>query len=272
MFHRKGVTMPKVATHDIHSTHEEVEIRHIGIGDLREALRRGWADFMATPTQLIFLGVIYPLIGLLAARAAAGGALLPLFYPMVAGLSLMGPVAALGIYELSRRREQGRTVSWVNAFDVLRSPALGSIIAMGLLLCVIFVAWLFAAQAIYDATMGALPRANSIETFTQQVLNTREGWNLILLGNAVGFGFAVLVLALTVISFPMLLDRHVSMGTALRSSVRAVAANPVTMAVWGLIVAALLVLGSLPIFVGLAVVMPLLGHATWHLYRRVIGP
>jgi uncharacterized membrane protein len=252
--------------------HDEPAVRSIGLADLRDALVRGYADFMATPTQLLFLGVIYPLVGLVAARAAAGGNLLPLFYPMVAGLSLMGPVAALGIYELSRRREQGRDVSWVNALDVLRSPALGSIVALGLLLCVIFVAWLFAAQMVHQATMGNLPHPASIREFAGQVFGTPEGRNLILLGNAVGFLFAVLVLTLTVVSFPMLLDRNPGVATAVRTSVRAVIANPATMAAWGLIVAALLVLGSLPFFVGLAVVMPLLGHATWHLYRRVVAP
>lgn len=250
--------------------HDEPAVRRIGADDLRDALARGYADFMATPTQLVFLGVIYPLVGLVAARAAAGGDLLPLFYPMVAGLSLMGPVAALGIYELSRRREKGLPVSWLNAFDVLRAPAIGSIVALGLVLCAIFVAWLFAAQRVHEATMGGLPAPDSIGAFVAQVIGTREGWNLILLGNAVGFLFAALVLTLTVVSFPMLLDREVGVATAVRTSVRAVLANPVPMALWGLIVAVLLLLGCLPVFVGLAVVMPLLGHATWHLYRKVV--
>jgi uncharacterized membrane protein len=250
--------------------HDEPVVRKIGLSDLRDALARGYADFMATPTQLIFLGIIYPLVGFVVARAAAGGDLLPLLYPMVAGLSLMGPVAALGIYELSRRREHGLEVSWVNAFDVLRSPALGSIVALGLILCVIFVAWLLAAQAIFQMTMGRLPFPSSVSGFVGQVLGTQQGWSLILLGNAVGFLFAVLVLTLTVVSFPMLLDRNVGLTTAVRTSVRAVVANPATMATWGFIVAVLLLLGCLPIFVGLAVVMPLLGHSTWHLYRRVV--
>jgi uncharacterized membrane protein len=248
----------------------EPVIRKIGMQDLREALAKGYADFMATPTQLIFLGVIYPLIGLLAGRAAAGGDLMPLFYPMVAGLSLMGPVAALGIYELSRRRERGQPVSWLNAFDVLHSPALGSIVALGLLLCVIFVAWLFTAQFVYQATMGDL-RPGSVTEFARLVLTTAPGWKLILIGNAVGFLFALLVLTLTVISFPMLLDRNVGVRMAVRASVKAVMLNPGTMAMWGLIVAVCLVLGSIPLFVGLAVVMPVLGHATWHLYRKVVS-
>lgn len=151
-----------------------------------------------------------------------------------------------------------------------RSLSLGSIVALGVLLCVIFVAWLFAAQIIYRLTMGGLPAPGSITEFAGQVLGTRAGWNLILLGNAVGLIFAVVVLKPTVVSFPLLLDRPVGARTAVRTSARTVIANPVTMAIWGLIVAAFPVLGCLPRFVGLAVVMPLLGHATWHLYRRTV--
>lgn len=258
------------AQKELLGSHDEPVVRRISMPDLRDALARGWADFMATPTQLIFLGIIYPLIGFIAARAAAGGPLLPLFYPLVAGVSLMGPVAALGIYELSRRREKGLEVSWVNAFDVLRSPSLGPILALGVLLCAIFVAWLFAAQAVYHVTMGHLPLPGSITEFLEQIFGTQAGWNLIVLGHAVGFLFAAIVLTLTVVSFPLLLDRQVGLRVAVRTSVRAVLANPVTMAIWGLIVAALLFLGCLPVFVGLAVVVPLLGHATWHLYRKVV--
>lgn len=246
------------------------EVRRIGIADLRLALSRGVDDFLAIPTQLLFLGLIYPLIGLVAARAAWGGSVLPLLYPMVAGLSLMGPVAALGLYELSRRREAGETVSWVDSFRVLRSPAIGTMAVLGLVLAAVFVAWLYAAHAIWAATLGPVA-PESPGAFAQVLFDTPEGWRLILLGNLVGFGFAVLVLATTVVSFPMLLDRDTSLGTAIGTSVRACARNPGPMALWGLLVAALLLLGSIPAFVGLAVVMPVLGHATWHLYRRVVA-
>lgn len=253
-----------------HNEHAEPVVRRIGIADLKAALTKGYQDFSETPTQLVFLCVIYPIVGLVAARAASGGAMLPLLYPLVAGLSLMGPLAALGIYELSRRREQGLPSSWLNVFDVLRSPAIGSIAALGLVLAGLFVLWLFAAQAVYRATLGhALP--DSFWGLLGLVLTTSAGWNLILWGNLVGFFFAVVVLMLTVVSFPLLLDRDVGIVTAVRTSIRAVLANPVPMAVWGVIVAVLLALGCLPLFVGLAVVMPILGHATWHLYRATVA-
>jgi uncharacterized membrane protein len=244
-------------------------VRSIGAGDVLDALREGWDDFLACPTQLLFLGILYPVIGVLAAFAASGRDLMPLLWPLVSGLALVGPVAAIGIYELSRRREQNLASSWLDALDVLKSPNLGSIVVVGILLLAVFVAWLFIAQAVYDGTLGRLAPANLTELVTQ-VFNTPEGWQLLVVGNTIGFFFALAVLMLTSISFPLLLDRPVGPGTALRTSIRASLVNPFPMALWGAIVAALLAIGSLPVFVGLAVVMPVLGHATWHLYRKTV--
>ncbi|MBX6746743.1 MAG: DUF2189 domain-containing protein [Acetobacteraceae bacterium] len=245
-------------------------IRRIGVADLKDVLAKGVEDFMATPTQLFFLCIIYPIIGLVAARAAWGGPLLPLFYPLASGFALLGPLAALGLYEISRRREMGLPASWQDAFAVLQSPSLGSIVLLGLFLIGIFVAWIAAAQAIFAMTMGNAPPV-SIGEFVNRLLNTPEGWRLIIIGNGVGFLFALLALMLTVVSFPMLLDRHVDPGVAVGTSIRAVLRNPVPMAVWGLIVAFGLLIGSIPLFIGLAVVLPILGHATWHLYRKVVA-
>jgi uncharacterized membrane protein len=243
------------------------EIRRIGLDALGTALRRGWADFMAAPTQLIFLCVLYPLIGLVAGTLAAGGDALHLFYPMAAGFALVGPVAALGLYEISRRREWGQPASWRNVFDVRRSPAFGEILVLGFGLLVVFFLWLWAADAIFHATVGRLPPG--VEGLTV-LTGTEAGRRLMLWGNLVGFGFAAAVLVLTAISFPMLLDRGGGAVRAIATSVRVFAVNPLPMAAWGLIVAVLLLLGSIPLFIGLAVVLPVLGHATWHLYRQVV--
>jgi uncharacterized membrane protein len=251
-------------------SHAEPVINRIGTADLREALRRGWDDFLAIPTQLFFLCILYAVIGLIAARAAATGRMMPLLWPLVSGFALVGPLAALGLYELSRRREKGLAVAWYDVFGVLKSPAIVSIGFLAVGLVAIFVAWLAVAQGIYDSTMGNY-RPSSIGEFLGTVFGTREGWRLIIIGNAVGFLFSAVVLTLTVVSFPMLLDRHVDPGVAVRTSIRAVMANPVPMGIWGIIVGSLVVLGSIPLFIGLAVVLPVLGHATWHLYRRVVA-
>jgi uncharacterized membrane protein len=244
-------------------------IRRIGMADLIGALRDGLDDFKAMPSHVVFVSLIYPVVGLILARLVFGYDVLPLLFPLMAGFALIGPFAALGLYEMSRRREKGLDTSWKHAFDVFSSPSFGAIAALGFALLVIFFVWIAVAEALYIATFGYAPPA-SIPDFIGQLFTTSAGWTLIIAGNAIGFLFAVLVLVLTVVSFPLLLDRRVSVHEAVLTSIRTVSANPFTMALWGLIVAALLVIGSIPLFVGLAVVMPVLGHATWHLYRRVV--
>ena len=249
----------------------DITIRRIGVADLKDALARGADDFYAMPTHAIILCVIYPVVGILLARLAFGYSVLPLLYPLAAGFVLVGPLAALGLYELSRRREAGLDVSASHVLDVVNSSSIGGIIALGLLLLAVFVTWIAIANAIYVADFG-YARPASISSFVRDVLTTGAGWNLIVIGNFVGFLFAVVALSISAVSFPMLLDRDVGAAGALLTSVRVVIANPVTMALWGLIVAALLLIGSLPFFLGLAVVLPILGHATWHLYRKVVVP
>jgi uncharacterized membrane protein len=244
-------------------------IRSIGLADIKTALGRGVDDFYAMPTHAIFLCLVYPIIGLVLARLAFGYSTIPLIYPLISGFALVGPFASLGLYEMSRRRELGEDVSIRHAFEIFHSSAIGAIVALSLLLFVIFVIWLAVANAIYVADFGYAPPA-SIEQFVRDVLTTPAGWNLIIVGNGVGLLFAIVVLAIGAFSFPLLVDRDVGAAVALSTSVHAVLKNPGTMAVWGLVVAALLVVGSIPLFLGLTVVMPVLGHATWHLYRLTI--
>jgi uncharacterized membrane protein len=250
---------------------DHLSIRRVGTRDLIDALKRGWQDFSAMPSHALFLCLMYPVIGILLAGLTLGYALLPWFYPLAAGFALIGPVAAIGLYELSRRREAGVEVAAADALDVLHSPSIGAIVALSVLLMLLFLIWVATAHAIYVANFGyAAPL--SIGQFVRDVLTTPAGWNLIVIGNGVGFLFAVAALVVSVVSFPLLLDRDVGAAVALATSVRAVLENPATMALWGLIVAAFLLLGSLPLFLGLPVVLPVLGHATWHLYRKVVEP
>ena len=244
-------------------------VRRIRLSDIRDALEKGFEDFGAYRSDVIFICVFYPILGLVLARLAFGNELLPLLFPLASGFALVGPFAAVGLYEMSRRREQGLSVSWTNAFDVIHHPAAGAIGVLGLLLVAIFLFWLGAAWLIYEATLGPeLP--SSAEAFLRDVLTTNAGHRLILLGMGVGFLFALLAMSISIVSFPLLLDRDAGLDTAISTSVRAVARNPVAMAVWGMTVAGALLLGSIPFFIGLVVVMPVLGHATWHLYRKLV--
>src|ERR1700704_5209513 len=246
-------------------------IRKISLSDLSGALRLGWEDFQAMPSHAIVLCVIYPVLGLVLFRMVLGYSVLPLLFPLAAGFTLIGPFAALGLYELSRRRERGEEAAAWDAMHVLRAPSFGAMLGLGTLLLALFVTWIAAADAIYIATFGHAPAA-SIPDFAARVLTTPEGWSLIIVGCGVGFLFAVVALCVSVVSFPLMLDRHATAIDAIRTSLRAVMKNPFAMAAWGVIVALLLVAGSLPFFVGLAVVLPVLGHATWHLYRKVVEP
>jgi uncharacterized membrane protein len=246
-------------------------IRTIGLSDLHRALQRGWEDFKAVPSHAIILCIIYPVLGLMLARAVHGYSVLPLLFPLAAGFALLGPFAALSLYEMSRRRERGEPASAWDALEVVRSPSFGAILGLGALLLALFVTWVATAQAIYISAFG-YAGATGVSDFIERVLTTPQGWWLIVVGCGVGFLFALIALCISVVSFPLMLDRHAGAGDAMVTSLRAVARNPVPMAVWGLIVAALLVVGSLPAFLGLAVVIPLLGHATWHLYRETIEP
>ncbi len=246
-----------------------IAVRDLTRDDLRAALREGADDFAACRTDVLFLVIAYPLAGLAAVGLAANAALLPLLFPAVAGLSLVGPAAAVGLYEMSRRRERGETPSWANAFGLIGSPSFGAMLVLALIIGAIFVVWMGAAQAIYAATLGpAAP--TSLWSFLGDVLLTPAGWAMIAIGMGVGFVFACVVLAISVVSFPLLLDREVGLRRAVATSVEVVARNPRVMAEWGLIVAVSLALGSLPFFLGLMFVMPILGHATWRLYRRAV--
>jgi uncharacterized membrane protein len=220
-------------------------VRTIGTADIKNALSRGFDDFRAMPTHAMFLCLIYPLVAFFLARLTFGMEVLTLFYPLLSGFALIGPFAAIGLYELSRRREQGLEASWRHAFAVLQAPSIRAIATVGVALMAIFIAWLTVAQAIYEATFGSTSPGSLLE-FIRQVFTTPSGWVLIIVGNGVGFLFAAVALTVSVVSLPLLLDRNIGAAMAIQTSVRAVRANPKTMALWGLIVAGALVIDQLP--------------------------
>jgi uncharacterized membrane protein len=250
--------------------HRPPQVAAIGSEDIRVALRKGFEDFGAARSDVLFLCLFYPLAGLVLAWLTFGYDTVHLLVPLASGFALVGPVAAVGLYEMSRRREAGRAPAWGDAFGVLASPSLGAIVVVALLLFGLFFLWLGAAQAIFAMTLGSLPPMGPLEFFGT-VLGTTSGLTMLAVGVTVGAVFAGVAFALSVMSLPLLIDRKVGVGTALATSIRAVRANPKAMAQWAALVVAGLILGALPLFLGLIVVLPVLGHATWHLYRRTIA-
>ncbi len=248
---------------------EAAPVRSLAPEDLNASLRDGWADFREKRGDLLFIGILYPMIGLITAVAATQSEFLPYVFPLVAGLSLMGPLVSTGFYELARRREAGLESSWWNFLDITKRPAFPSIMFVGAILLGIFAAWMISAIAIYVAFMGPQPPA-SIGGFLSALFGTANGWGMMIVGNLVGLAFAILVLAVSAVSLPMLVDDHVDAGEAMRTSVVVFRKNPAVMTRWGLTVVVLLALGSIPAFLGLAIVLPVLGYATWHLYTRAV--
>lgn len=250
----------------------DVPIRKIGLHDLRVALKQGWDDFLDRRGDLIIIGLIYPIGVIFAVLFAFKISILPIIFPLFAGSALIGPIVATGYYEIARRRENHLDARWSHFFDVVRGPAGFGIISLSIVLFALFAVWVMAAYVIYLATMGNLS-SESIRTagdFIRSVFATSEGLNMLVIGNLVGMGFALVALGISLVSFPMLVDKPVTWPIALRTSVRVAWNNPVTTLAWGLTVTALLILGAIPAFIGLAVVLPVLGYATWHLYTRAV--
>lgn len=245
------------------------QVRVLVREDVSRALRAGWEDFKAARSDAMFLVFIYPLIGLAMVTAGFHLAVLPLLVPMVMGFALVGPAAAIGLYEISRCREANKEVNWMSAFAVLRSPAFASILMLAAYLAALFVVWIMVAEAIYSATLGP-DHPTSLMVFLSDVLTTGPGWTMMVLGTGVGACFAYAALAVSIVSFPLLLDRHVGLPIAVATSLEVMRKNRTICLMWGALVGTLLVLGSLPFFAGLIFVVPLLGHASWHLYRRAV--
>jgi uncharacterized membrane protein len=260
------------------STHlfsRELAVSRITVADLKEVLAKGFDDFMAYRTDIIFLIAVYPIISLIVIAASFRYELIPLVFPIVSGSAILGPFVGVFLYEMSRRRELNLhrhhidNHSWVNALSVARARNFGSIMTLGMLLVAMYLLWLVCAWGIYQATQGPTT-AETAGRFIHDLFLTQAGWWLIIVGCGVGFLFAVVALVTTVVAFPLLLDRDVGLGTAVLTSIRAARANPVPVAAWGMIVAGGLILGTIPLAIGLVIVMPVLCHATWHLYRKLV--
>lgn len=268
---------------DVHLTVARTElnlpaIRRIRSADLDWALAQGWRDFRELRGDIVFLPLVYPLAGFLALSLAVNASFVPMVFPAVAGLSILGPAVSAGFYELARRRDSGQDLTWIHFFDPLRRPTRTGLLLLTFGLVILFALWLTAAFLVYRSTIAAGYHATvdaggdlALRAFVRALFGTSAGWTMIIVGNVIGLAFAAATLMLTFVSFPMVVDRRGGALAAVLTSLRVARLSPGTTIDWGLRVAVLLAIGCIPLFVGLPIVLPVLGYATWRLYTRAVG-
>lgn len=248
--------------------HEPV-IRHIGLSDIADALAAGVSDFRAYPAYGLFFGAFYALGGLVILGSTLWWDLLYLVYPLAAGFTLLGPFVAVGLYEVSRLREMGQIPTWKAVIGAMYSQSGKEISWMAFAVLFIFIVWMYQVRLLIALFFGlhGLP----LEGFPGILFTTPEGLAFLVVGHLVGAALALVTFGLTVVSFPLLLDREADFVTAMITSVRSVVTNPLPMLGWALCILLVLFVASLPLFLGLVVALPVLGHTTWHLYRRLVA-
>jgi uncharacterized membrane protein len=245
-------------------------VRRITADDVYAALRAGWADFRAAPRFGLFFGGVYALVGILLFLMLWLVEQPLWIIPFAFAFPLIGPFAAIGLYEVSRRRETGEPLDWDQILGVVWNERNRQIPSMAFVVLVLFLLWMWVASMLVILFLGRM--SGAVYSNLDALLHTGNGLMLILVGGLVGGLIAFLLFAITAVSLPLLLDRDIDYVTAMMVSFEAVTDNPHAMLHWAWIVVALLFVAMLPFFLGLLVVLPVLGHATWHIYRKVIAP
>ena len=241
----------------------------LGLADLFAALRAGWSDFVAMPQFGLFFAGFYVAVGLVAGYFAFIGEELTWLIPATAGFPLIAPFVAVGLYEASRRREAKEPLQWGRVIGALKGHGDDQILSMGVIVFVAFGFWMIVAHAIFAIFMAESGVSAHGGWDMVEALMTPSGLAMLGIGSAVGAIMAYAFYAMTVVSLPMLVERKVDFLTAIISSLKTIKRNSFVMFAWAVIIAALLFLAMLPAFLGLFIALPVLGHATWHLYRRV---
>lgn len=240
----------------------------IDFGVIRFVLAAGWRDFRRAPGFGLMFSAFYVAGGLVLASVAAAAGQEWWLMPFIVGFPLVAPFAAVGLYEVSRRLESGEPLVWREIMGVVFAQKDRQIPSMAMVILLLFMFWLFLAHTIFALFLG--PAAMTNVSTSLAILGSAQGIAMLVMGTAIGAGFAAVLFAITVVGLPLLLDREVDFITAIIASFGAVTANPLVMLGWGLTIALLMAIGMAPLFLGLFVVLPLLGHASWHMYRELL--
>lgn len=245
-------------------------VRRVSVADIAESLGQGLRDFQAAPLFGLAFAGLYVAGGILILLSLTAFGMVYLAYPLAAGFALLGPFVAVGLYEVSRQREAGEAPSMRGIWATIRARR--EIGWMAFVTLFVFLVWMYQVRLLIAVLLGLHASFSSLPEFVTVVLTTNEGLLFLALGNLVGAALSLILFSLTVVSFPLLLDRDIDAVTAMITSVRAVVMSPLPMIGWAAVIVGLLALSSLPYFLGLLVTLPVLGHATWHLYRRIVVP
>jgi len=245
-------------------------VRQITAADIAEALSQGLRDFQAVPLYGLAFGALYAGGGIAILLSLTAFGMVYLAYPLAAGFAMIGPFVAIGLYEVSRRREAGQPISFAAIWAAVKTRS--EIGWMAFVTLFVFVIWMYQVRLLIALLLGLNASFSSLQEFITVVLTTNEGLLFLAIGNAVGAALSLILFSLTVVSFPLLLDRDVDFVTAMITSVRAVVSSPLPMIGWAALIVVLLAVSAMPYFLGLVVTLPVLGHTTWHLYRRIIAP
>jgi uncharacterized membrane protein len=245
-------------------------VRRITIADVAEAFAHGLRDFQALPAYGLAFGTLYAAGGIIIVLCLTQLGMVYLAYPLAAGFALIGPFVAIGLYEVSRRREAGLPVSLADIWSTVRSR--GEVGWMAFVTLFFFIIWMYQVRLLIALLLGLNASFTSFKEFLTVVLTTSDGLLFLAIGNLDGAALSLILFSLTVVSFPLLLDREVDFVTAMVTSVRAVVTSPLPMIGWAAIIVVLLIVSALPYFLGLIVTLPVLGHTTWHLYRKIVAP
>lgn len=240
----------------------------LALGDLAIALRLGWADFRRAPAFGLLFSAFYVAGGLSIAAVALALGRDWWLIPFILGFPLIAPFAAVGLFEVSRRIEQALPLDWRQVLGVVIAQKDRQVPSMAMVILLMFMFWVFVAHTIFALFLGTASLTNVTSSF--EVLEQGPGIAMLITGSLIGAGFAVTLFAFTVVGLPLLLDKEVDFISAIIASVQSVILNAGVLAVWALMIAGLLFLAILPAFLGLFIVLPVLGHASWHLYRRVM--
>ena len=246
------------------------QVNRIGFTDLAEVLRSGLSDFARAPQYGLFFGGVYAAGGIIIALSLTIWHIPWMIYPVAIGFPLIGPFVAVGLYEVSRRLDAGQPLVWREILGVIWLQRQRELAWMAFVMLFVFWVWMYQVRLLVAIILSRMS-FSTLDRFIEVVFTTPQGWTFLAVGHVVGAVLALVLFSITVISIPLLLDRESDFVTAMITSVKTVMSNPVPMVIWGIFVTLAVIASSVPLFAGLLVTLPVLGHATWHLYKKAVA-